>query len=731
MLDEFQDINEQQHELIRLVRDENVFFAVGDINQSIYGFRHARPEIFRDYRLQVIESGKHSAELLDNFRSRAPILRFIEALLNSEDGIEARELVAGAEFPAKTEPSIEILKIQDEDKDTAAAREARWIAHRVLSLHGALDLSGDRKADFKDFAVLCRNSESMRPILEEFDAKGIPYVCGRRQSFLLSREGRDITALLETIANPRNEIALITVLRSALVGVSDETLLRLRLLAASVSGGLNAFERDPVNRADFDPADARKLGRFASDLKRWRAEQPVIPMELLIVRALSACGFEWPPGTPAAANIESFLRLARVKGDRRTLLGFLLEIRSLQKAISAESDLSDLDQGDCVQVMTAHAAKGLEFPVVIVAAMEKGTQRDTASVTFTPEGGLGLKWKDPVSKDKKGLEDGFHQRNGELLREREKHEERRLLYVAMTRAAEHLILSYTKPFNWAKMVDRFLEANSGGEAFDVTVIETEADPPLAGQVPNLPWPGQNGVRAVPRPQVDGQPESAVNVTSLTLFASCPRKYYLGRYIGWNGNRVRRFDPEDLPDDTPDTPAAELGSMVHEILSGKTTEANPEARRLADVFLRSGLGARAAASSRSAREWDFIAELHGMPVRGTVDLWFEENGEIHLVDYKTDDVNGAALTTRADEYAPQLALYALAIERAFGRRPAHAWLHFLRPDRVVEIPLDDSALRAAGELVARLRDAQAELRFDLREGTHCQSCHFWRGLCPAE
>ena len=77
----------------------------------------------------------------------------------------------------------------------------------------------------------------------------------------------------------------------------------------------------------------------------------------------------------------------------------------------------------------------------------------------------------------------------------------------------------------------------------------------------------------------------------------------------------------------------------------------------------------------------------MLVRGTVDLWFEENGEIHLVDYKTDDVDDSTLAARADDYAPQLALYALAIERAFGRRPAHAWLHFLRPDRVVrEFPL---------------------------------------------
>jgi ATP-dependent exoDNAse (exonuclease V) beta subunit len=730
MLDEFQDINEQQDKLIGLLRGDDVFFAVGDINQSIYGFRHAKPEIFENYQLQIESGGKHFAELLHNFRSRAGILVFVEALLNTAKGIRARQLVAAADFAPKSEPSVEVLRVSADEKETATAREARWIAHRVLLLRGTLDLSGHRKADFKDFAVLCRNSESMRPILDEFDAQGIPYVSGRRQSFLLSREGLDITALLETIANPRNEIALVTVLRSALVGVSDEALLRLRLMASSLASGLSSFAHDPVKATDFAPDDAGKLERFTRNLKRWRAEQPVIPLEVLIVRMLSECGFEWLPDTPAAANIESFLRLARAKGDDRTLLAFLREIESLKDAVNSESDLSDRDQGNRVQVMTAHSAKGLEFPVVIIAAMEKGTQRGSAPVTFTPQCGLGLRWKNPFGrKEKDTLDDSAHVRNSDLLEIREDHEENRLLYVAMTRAAEHLILSYAvadrKPSNWAKKIEEFIQLNPP----DVLARAVTEDPPaVAAHVAS--GPAASGIIAVPRPPVGRQPESAVNVTSLALFAACPRKYYIGRYIGWNGSRFQRFDPEDLPDDAPDTPAAELGSMVHEILAGKGEAADPEARRLADVFLRSDLGTRAAASARAAREWDFIVDVEGMLVRGTVDLWFEENGEMNLVDYKTDDVDAAACAARAADYAPQLALYALAIERAFGRRPAHAWLHFLRPDRLVGIPTDATALRRAVELVGELRDAQSTLRFDLREGEHCRSCSFYRSLCPA-
>jgi len=247
-----------------------------------------------------------------------------------------------------------------------------------------------------------------------------------------------------------------------------------------------------------------------------------------------------------------------------------------------------------------------------------------------------------------------------------------------------------------------------------------------------------GILTLDRPAIRGQYDSAVNVTSLAVFADCPRKYYLQRYLGWGGARSSRFDPEDLP--SPEEPAPEeldtggaaaLGSAVHEILAGKSAEYSPEAVRLAGVFRKSELGEKSAAAERSAREWDFIVDIEGTLVSGTIDLWFEDqNEEIIVVDYKTDAVSGTEAPRRAKAYAPQLALYALAIERAFGKRPAHAWLHFLRPDKPVEVQLGSENTHMAEDLLTRLREAQDELRFDLREGDHCRACQFYRGLCPA-
>jgi ATP-dependent helicase/nuclease subunit A len=734
MLDEFQDINQQQSDLIELIRGNDVFFAVGDINQSIYGFRHARPEIFQRYHSHITAAGKHTASLLHNFRSRDEILRCVAFLLNEAEGIDARELIAGAAFPPKSAPSIEILKVhgveaEDEEQraDEPADREARWIAHRIQSLHGRLQLGPagkTRLADFADFAVLCRNGESMKPILAAFDNAGIPYVSGRRQSFLLSREGRDITALLHVIANPRDGISLATVLRSPLVGLGDEALLRTRLLAGGLSGGLNVIAYDSTKLVGFDPADAAKLDSFARNLKRWRTEQSVLPLELLLVRALTDCGFQWTPGTVAGANIESFLQLARTRGEDRGLLDLLQEIESLENAISLESDLSDMDQGNAVQVMTAHSANGLEFAVTIIAAMDKGTQRNAAPVTFTPAHGLGLKWKDPLGR-KDGLEDSWQLRNTEDLKEREKQESHRLLYVAMTRAEEHLILSYSRgknrTSNWAKIVDNAFELdavtptnrpqNFSVENFDVSVCVADADPPPLGKIDSAAAQSQ-GVLVVPRPAITGQHDSAVNVTSLAVFAECPRKYYLQRYLGWNG----RVFAEESDHDPEDYSAADLGSAVHEILAGKSGDYPEEAHRLANVFLTSELGAAAAASPRREREWDFIIHLDGTLVRGTIDLWFESNGEITIVDYKTD------AHIRPDTYAPQLALYALAL----GKRPARAWLHYLRSNTLVEVPLDYDLKR----LLSSLREAQDQLRFDLHEGPHCHQCQFYRSMCPS-
>ena len=742
MLDEYQDINEQQADLVALLRDEDKFFAVGDPNQSIYGFRHARPEIFRKYRDEVAETARHSVEILQNFRSRKAILQTVEALLNAANGIDERELLPQRVFHEKVEPAVEILRILATDKDEAPEREARWLAYRILEMRNSLVLTakaGTRLAEFRDMAILCRVGDAMQPILDALDDAGIPYVCGRRQSFLAQREGLDIRAALHTIANPRDEVSLATVLRSQLVGLSDEALLRLKLQGRSLVSGLNSVDFDTALLAGFALDDAAKLGSFLGNLKRWRMAQAVVSLDVLISRVLTESGFRWQPGTVKGDNVEEFLRLARGRDTGRSLAEFLIDLESVEDAASKEAELSDEDQGNRVQVMTTHAAKGLEFPVTIIAAMEREGRKGAPTVSYTPEYGLGIRWKDSKAKARDGFKDTWAKANADRLKEREEEEGNRLLYVAMTRAEEHLILSYSLTGKsagaWAKRVDEYFQLK-GQPASEETMITRVADSFVTVRIAAADPPvmkleraeSVDAVAVMARPAVSGQHDSTANVTSLVAFGICPRRYYLQRYLGWSSGRARRFDPEDLPeaeDEAADPSAAELGTMVHGVLAGLPGPFPPRAMELAEVFTSSELGQRAARAGKVEREWDFIIEVEGTLVRGTVDLWFrDEQGQV-IVDYKTDDVSPEGARGKAKEYAPQLALYAIALGQA------RAYLHFLRPNVVVEVSVGESAQAAVRGLIRELGEAQNSLQFEMRVADHCRTCSFYKGMCPAE
>jgi RecB family exonuclease len=155
-----------------------------------------------------------------------------------------------------------------------------------------------------------------------------------------------------------------------------------------------------------------------------------------------------------------------------------------------------------------------------------------------------------------------------------------------------------------------------------------------------------------------------------------------------------------------------------------------ARELAARFQMSSLARRAGAATRVQREFEFLLAIDDVVVQGRIDLWFEEDGRLVLVDYKTDDVDGEGAAERAQDYALQLRLYALALQRVTGRLPNQALLSFLRPDVVVAVSLEADQLEAAVGSVRALRQAQSEMRFPPEAGPHCRRCSFYRGLCPA-
>ena len=617
LMDELQDTNRLQWRLLNLIRTPDAFFAVGDINQSIYGFRHADPDVFKEYRRGLEQSGAIIDDLRENHRSRQTILDAVVNVLDGQQGIESRPLIAAKTFPVAAGPTVERLVGEGEDV------EASLVAERIRELG----------YDFKHVAILVRSLNALDPFTRALDRFNIPFVITGGRTFLEAREIRDLRAFLAALVNPLDEVSLIGVLRSPIVGLSDDEIFRI---------GKDGWQRLFETRYGH----LRKQAGFIS------------PDRLLPIQ---------PDLTPRArANVDKLCSWLR--REHRTRPRPLAEILDDLEYLS-ESEASPPEAGNVVQLMSIHSAKGLEFKVVFVSALQRPPDKTTPVIAFA--NGIGAKWRNPATGESQP--DTAYAALKQERKLREESEENRLLYVAMTRAEERLFLTYTKGKNsrgWQKLV----ESTVAAELASNTVI------------------------AAP-PRISGQHDSTIAVTSISLFDACPRKYFLSKYIGL---------------ELPTSEAMSVGSEVHKILAGGTSKLL-EAQELA---------ARFPMPEGAKHEFDFMFAIEDVVLRGQIDLWYEQDGELVLVDFKTD------WEEQPERYALQLRFYALALEHYLGRLPDRAVLFYLRSGRAVEISLSLDDLKRAKAILNELLDAQKTMIFPLKEGEHCFRCEFYKGACPA-
>jgi ATP-dependent helicase/nuclease subunit A len=691
LMDELQDTNRLQWKLIGLVRRRN-FFAVGDINQSIYGFRHADRTVFEGYRAELRQQGLKIDELKENYRSRPEILAAVGHVLEGCEGVEPRELIAKREAAPKGGPVVERLvgtgeRAPEAEAQSVTARIAEWAQE-------------GRK--WGDFAILVRALRSAEQFERELEARGIPFLVSGGRTFLEARETLDLMALLAAMVNPLDEAATAGVLRGPLAGWSDE-----QLLQAGAEGRRQEFEK-LFGRA-------RRLAGF-------------IAPDRLLAMALDECGYAAGLNDRGRANVDKFLNWIRREFRARPRpLAELLEDLEAMRSARAEAEAPAQQAADAVNIMTIHAAKGLEFPVVFVSALHAGRNSSTPVLLFSAELGLGAKWRNPATGENQ--KDAAHRALSERLKHDENAEEDRLLYVAMTRAEDRLVLSYARGQRrspWQKLAEAGIRA------------ETEADRSTEiHAAPRNRLEEANTEVLLEAAAVTGQHDSSAAVTDVVQFAACPRKYYLGRYLGLT-TAPRGPGTGALAGRRPAPQAIELGLEVHKALAARgesrsgpaTAGRRPappsgEALELARRFEESELGQRAARAERVEREFDFLLAVEDVVLRGQIDLWFEEGGELTVVDYKTDrDETGAA------EHALQLRLYALALERYAGRLPDRAALCFLRSGNVIEVSLSGADLEDARAAVRALAAAQNALKFPMKAGEQCRRCPFYKGFCPA-
>ncbi len=466
LVDEFQDTNNLQRTLLELLKSEGNLFVVGDAQQSIYGFRDADLEVFLEHKRQTHEWGGKIIHLDRNFRSRPEIISFVNQVFRNywdRDGalvvsaanlsVDWRPLVAGASFAPRESPSIELLLTKGKDMEEARNLEAHLLARRIKEIveNGELKitrLNHHRPVAYGDFAVLFRSTTDIKLFEGALEEMGIPFFVLGGKGLYDAREIVDLINLLQLIDNPLDEVRLAAVLRSPLVGINDHTLFWLSHRTNNNKKDFLWFQLHRLTSIpEIDPIQRERLLRFRELLERLRELKERLSIAALIENILAETHYDsrvlaFPDGRQSHANLRKFTELAR-DFEKSGILGlsqFLKVIRDIRVTETRESEApTDLERDDVVKILTIHKAKGLEFPVVALADTGRGSRSHHPDVLFSKKGGLGLQIINPLTK--KPETTATFEAIAQEIKEREAKEEERVLYVALTRAQEHLILS--------------------------------------------------------------------------------------------------------------------------------------------------------------------------------------------------------------------------------------------------------------------------------------------------
>lgn len=508
MIDEYQDSNEVQETLLRSIsreeRGENNIFMVGDVKQSIYRFRLARPELFMkkydSYSLE--ESTTQRIDLHKNFRSREEVLTctndifykiMVRSLGNVEYDAEAA-LYPGASYPVSADFTPEILLadsndelLEDTELSDKKTLEAKIVAEEIRHLMKTQPVTDKatgelRAARYSDIVILLRSLSGWADsLVEVLNGNGIPAHTVSSTGYFSTVEVQTVLSMLRLLDNPRQDIPMAAVLRSPMAGLTDEELAVLRLEDGSVpfheavlelAEGL--YEEDGQKEISDSEADSeadqkqgrnadgkkeddiettahRKLLKFYKKYRQLRQLVPDTPIHELIEIILRETGYghyvaAMPAGNRRTANLNMLLEKAAAyeKTSYKGLFHFVRYIDELQKydVDFGEADMVGENE-DVVRIMSIHKSKGLEFPIVIVSGMGKNfNKQDTRSkMVLHPELGIGLDYMDGKKRiksptiAKKAIAKQIDLENlGEELR---------VLYVALTRAKEKLILTGT------------------------------------------------------------------------------------------------------------------------------------------------------------------------------------------------------------------------------------------------------------------------------------------------
>lgn len=780
MIDEYQDSNLIQEAILTSVskvsKGQNNVFMVGDVKQSIYRFRLSRPELFMEKydSYSVTESDKQRIDLHKNFRSRTQVLESVnfifEHIMRRElGGIQYDNLAAlhlGADFePQNDEDGQSVHEAEillAEAKENGREMEARAVARRIKELMQAgcvLDKATKkhRKPTYQDIVILTRSVKGWADVFSSVLAEeGIPAYAGSREGYFEAYEISVLLDYLRLLDNFRQELPLAAVLTSTFAGLKAQQMAEIR----------SAFPEQPFYEAVKEYAFVengnvelqKMLQAFLDTLEHFRETVPYTPIHELLWNIIEETGYgiyvsSMPAGEQRKANLEMLVeKAAAFEGTSyKGLFNFVRYIEQLQKydVDYGEANIAD-EQFNTVRIMTIHKSKGLEFPIVFVAGMGRrfSTQDVKGSIVIHPEWGVGI---DAIDLEKRTKVSTILKKviQEEITRDN-LGEELRVLYVALTRAKEKLIMTSSVsdakellaqyagspvskeeflPYymlmgahsylDWVLPLTPLLDQDvplhvrvmDETELMDVAIIENQAE--YIAKSVLLNWNTEQVYQKQLRKDLKTQlgytyPYEKDGKLKLKFTVSELKKR---AYLEAEAGEVVYEEPEVIPllpnflAEESELTGASRGSAYHKLLelldftkSYNEQLLNDEIKGFEDAgklsaemvacidiknileFLQCPAGQRmghAATKNLLKMEQPFVLGVDAgeiyqgeesdetILVQGIIDVYFEEDGELVVLDYKTDKVrDGKALS---EKYHAQLEYYGQALEQLLGKK----------------------------------------------------------------
>lgn len=773
MVDEFQDTDDQQLRIVRAIAGDDLC-TVGDAMQSIYRFRGADINVYRVHNEAMAASDATSVELSLNYRSHPAILKFVNHVFGRllEDGLV--RLRAGRIEPEHPfipgDARVEVMASPAKGRKSDPSRTA--LAQRIASRVAELRAGG---VALGDVVVLLRSYRHAEAYASAMRDEGLDAVVVGGNRFMDLPEVGVLRALCRLLANRGDEHALGIVLASPLCGVSDDALASMR---AAVEAGHSGDLAGAAATVTLDTADARRRDLLLHALDEADGLLASRPLGEVVLRVFEKTGWDIACLTRRTAGLQTYasvLKFARMADAFESEGGhgpaaFAAYLDEKQRYGDHESPAAVVGEGtDAVRIMSIHASKGLEFPVVIVPELEGSAPAESGIARWAVKPEPRIAMRMPSSAGKDAVTAWFEQLKRRNTEENEA-EYLRVFYVAFTRARELLILAGTVSSGEATNMIREVISSLGCEPTQSALLDDEAFGPV--RLESIP--------PVERDEVDEEAEEQVPADSAVIewldlvtsstepledpplvpsrmsysgikaFDTCARRFRAQRIIGMR---------DRTPSVEPSVSAADFGSAVHAalqagVVAGDTPRLEAIAKfhrlddelvaRLAatlDAYERSDVAQVVASWGGSVRREAQFAIRIGEPgqagfiLDGSIDLYAREGGRGLVVDYKTGAAGGES--ELEDRYRLQACCYALACIKDGCREVS---VTFVRPEvvdsegriqRVEYLFTQEDATRLEAELLGRY-ELMLSGRFaerDRRDDQACRACPV-SSDCPA-